>query len=99
MAIFTDEDLTIDENKIPPTEEELMFAARILAKLEDTKLITAAENACIPVMTNMLVALSDPENLHKYEIDRVRLTLEWGKNSFTVGNLIDPDSITAEDLA
>ena len=73
---FEPEDLELDPLKIPPTENELLFAIRILDKLDETKLITPAEEICMAAVTNALVALSDPENLHLYEMDRVGLRVK-----------------------
>lgn len=81
MPQFLESDLTLDENKTPPTEDELLFTIRILDKLEGTKLVTEHEETAIAIVTNALVAISDPENLHLYKMDRVGLRVKvWYEN-------------------
>lgn len=74
--IFEEHDLELDPNKTPPTVDELLFSIRILDKLEGSKLVTEHEETAIAIVTNAMVAISDPENLHEYKMDRVNLRVK-----------------------
>ncbi len=78
---FKPSDLDLDETKTPPTVDELLFALKILDKLDGTKLVTKDEEIAICVVTDILVSLSDPFNLHEYDMDRLNLRLKvWHEN-------------------
>jgi len=50
-----------------PTMEEMLAALDVLDRLEGTRLLTDDEETALAVVSDALVALTDPLNLHQYE--------------------------------
>lgn len=57
--------------KQPPTQSETLVALDVLDRLEGSRLLTEHEEIALGVVSDALVALTDPLNLHLYEnLDR-----------------------------
>ncbi len=56
-----------EEPKTIPTQAEMLSALDVLDRIEGMKLLTSDEETALAVVTDALVALTDPLNLHEYE--------------------------------
>lgn len=49
-----------------PTQKEMLDTLEVLGRLDGSKLLTNDEETALAVVSNALVAITDPFNLHKY---------------------------------